>query len=121
MRKLPGNTAPAVNPPFTTWLAVIATCDASLMIVLREPSLPGLVLLDAQMPVISGACLLDVLRSHPATRDIPIVLVSTDSESPGRPRSDRFAADAYLTRPADLDSYAVVLAETLKHLLPRVL
>lgn len=85
-----------------------------------SPSLPGLVVLDAQMPVMSGACLLEVLRGHPATRDIPVVLVCTDGESLVVRRSDEFAADAYLQRPPDLDSYASVLARTMEHCLPRV-
>ena len=44
-----------------------------------SPSLPSLVLLDARLPVMSGACLLDDLPGYPATRDLPLVLVNTDS------------------------------------------
>jgi CheY-like chemotaxis protein len=68
----------------------------------------------------SGACLLDLLRSHPATRDIPVVFVSSGND-PISTHSDRLAADAYVERPTDLKSYCTVLAATLSPLLPRVL
>jgi len=44
-----------------------------------SPSLPSLVLLNAQLPVMSGAFLLDDPPGHPATRDLPLVFVNTDS------------------------------------------
>src|SRR4030095_1822791 len=48
----------------------------------RSRALPELVLLDAEMPVVSGLCVLDVLRAHPATSGVRVVMLTTDT----RPR-----------------------------------
>jgi two-component system, response regulator len=84
----------------------------------RSTGLPGLVLLDADMPVTSGLCLLDVMRAHPSTNGIRVVMLSTDSR-PGP--SGRFSPDAWLMKTQDFDQYLAAIELTLKRLLPRIL
>src|SRR5579859_122125 len=42
----------------------------------REHSLPDLILLDLMMPEMDGFAVLDELRAHPSTRDIPVVILT---------------------------------------------
>jgi len=78
------------------------------------------VLLDAEMPVVSGLCVLDVIRAHPTTNGIPVVMLTTDT----RPRfteADGFSPDGYLMQSQDFDQYCAAMELTLKRWLPRIL
>jgi len=86
----------------------------------RSPAMPGLVLLDAEMPVVSGHCVLDVIRGHPATSGMRVVLLTTDT----RPRfqeQNEFSPDGYLMKAQDFDQYCAAMELTLKRWLPRIL
>ena len=86
----------------------------------RWPTLPGLVLLDAEMPVVSGPCVLDVIRAHPATSGVRVVMLTTDT----RPRfaeEDGFSPDGYLMKSQDFDQYCAATELMLKRWLPRLL
>jgi two-component system, response regulator len=86
----------------------------------RSPGMPGLVLLDMGMPVASGLCVLDVMRAHPVTKDIPVVMLTTDT----RPRLAEdygFPPDGYLVKSQDFDQYCAAIELTLKRWLPRIL
>jgi two-component system response regulator len=86
----------------------------------RSGGRPGLVLLDAEMPVTSGLCVLDVIRAHPATSGVRVVMLTTDS----RPRlgdENGFSADGYLVKSQDFDQYCAAIELTLKRWLPRIL
>jgi len=86
----------------------------------RSPALPGLVLLDAEMQVVSGRCVLDVIRAHPATSGMRVVMLTTDT----RPRfaeEEGFSPDGYLMQSQDFDQYCAAMELTLKRWLPRIL
>ena len=63
----------------------------------RSSAMPGLVLLDMDMPGTSGLCVLDVIRAHPATHALSVVMLSTDSR-PRLPARNGFSADGYLMK-----------------------
>lgn len=86
----------------------------------RSRAMPGLVLLDAEMPVVSGLCVLDVIRAHPATSSVPVVMLTTDT----RPRFaevSNFSPSGYLLKSQDFDQYCAAMELTLKRWLPRIL
>jgi CheY-like chemotaxis protein len=60
---------------------------------------PDLVLLDILMPEMDGWELLKLLRLDPATRDMPVVIVSARSEPRDRVRGLQEGAVDYLTKP----------------------
>jgi two-component system, response regulator len=86
----------------------------------RSAGMPGLVLLDMDMPVASGLCILDVIRAHPATSAIKVVMLSTDSR-PQLAGRNGFSPDAYLIKSQDFDQYFASVELTLKRWLPRIL
>src|SRR5262245_20986121 len=66
----------------------------------RSPSMPGLLLIDADMPVVSGLCVLDLIRAHPATSGVRVVMLTNDT----RPRFEEtnvFSPDGYLVKSQD--------------------
>jgi two-component system response regulator len=86
----------------------------------RSGGRPGLVLLDAEMPVTSGLCVLDVIRAHPATSGVRVVMLTTDSRQRFGDENG-FSADGYLVKSQDFDQYCAAIELTLKRWLPRIL
>ncbi len=66
---------------------------------------PDLILLDLHLPDIPGAEVLRRLRSNSATRDIPVVVISADAMHGSVERLMRSGANAYLTKPLDVDQF----------------
>jgi two-component system, response regulator len=86
----------------------------------RSPMLPGLVLLDAQMPTVTGLCVLDVIRAHPATSGVRVVMLTQDAR-PRLEEANEFSPDGWLVKSQDFDQYCAATELTLKRWLPRIL
>jgi CheY-like chemotaxis protein/anti-sigma regulatory factor (Ser/Thr protein kinase) len=83
-------------------IRLIPAMQGGLGMDLAERHLPDLILLDLHLPDVPGAVLFERLRANPATRDIPVVVVSADATDRQVKRLlDAGAAD-YLTKPLDL-------------------
>ena len=63
---------------------------------------PDLILLDLQLPDVSGDKLLGLLQADAATRDIPVIMVSADATKGQAQRLLKLGARHYLTKPLDL-------------------
>jgi two-component system response regulator len=86
----------------------------------RSTGMPDLVLLDTDMPVTSGLCVLDIIRAHPATSGIRVIMLTTDT----RPRvaeHDGLSPDGHLVKSQDFDQYCAAMELALKRWLPRIL
>ena len=74
-----------------------------------EEQRPDLVLLDLNLPGKSGHQLLEELKGHPELRRIPVViLTSSEAEEDIQKSYDRYA-NAYVTKPVDLDGISKVV------------
>jgi len=81
----------------------------------------GLVLLDMVMPDLSGEDVLKVLKGNVATREVPIVVISADSEHERVSRCIAAGADDYLSKPFDSAILRARVASALrKHSLRRL-
>ncbi|MBM3152319.1 MAG: response regulator [Chloroflexi bacterium] len=60
---------------------------------------PDLLVLDINMPEVSGLEMLEFLRSRTGLRDIPVVMLSTESSDVQVDRALALGADAYVTKP----------------------
>lgn len=60
---------------------------------------PDLVVLDIGLPGMDGWQVLEAIRSRPATRDIPIVVLTAHAEAESSRRADEGGADAFITKP----------------------
>ena len=61
--------------------------------------LPGVILLDLQLPGMNGDAVLTALRADPATARIPVLLLSADATTHSRERLLTLGADDYLPKP----------------------
>jgi signal transduction histidine kinase/ActR/RegA family two-component response regulator len=93
---------------------LLPVMQARLGLQLARENNPTLILLDLQLPDISGDEVLRQLRATPETRDIPVAIISADA-TPGQVKRLRAAgAWRYLTKPLDVKQFLAVLDEALK-------
>ncbi len=74
---------------------------------------PDLILLDLHLPDIDGDEVLRHLRAEPATRDIPVIMLSADATPKQIERLLEAGARAYLTKPLDVKQFLRVLDHNL--------
>ncbi len=66
---------------------------------------PDLVLLDLNLPKDDGRQLLEQIKSDPELSHIPVVVLTTSSAEEDILRSYKLHANAYVTKPVDLDQF----------------
>ncbi len=94
-------------------VSVLPAMQGRLGLELAREHRPNLILLDLNLPDISGADVLRGLRERPETRDIPVVVISADI-TPGQIVRLRDAgARQYLTKPLDVRMFLAVLDEAM--------
>jgi CheY-like chemotaxis protein len=74
---------------------------------------PRLILMDLQMPDVSGFDLTRQLKADPATRDIVIVALTAYAMSGDEQRAREAGCDDYLTKPIDKERLRQVVADIL--------
>jgi two-component system, chemotaxis family, chemotaxis protein CheY len=66
---------------------------------LAENGVPDIVITDINMPVMDGLKLVQRLRSDERTRDVPIVIITTEGGEEDKNRAMSLGANAYITKP----------------------
>jgi CheY-like chemotaxis protein len=89
--------------------------DGSL---LAEGRRPDLLLLDLNLPDISGEEVMRRLRARAQTGDVPVIVLSADSTSRNINRLLEAGADAYLTKPVNVSQFLDVLDRLLVDAVP---
>lgn len=68
-------------------------------------SLPAVILLDLRLPRIDGLTVLQTLKTHPALRRIPVVVLTTSKEDRDiRAAYDR-GANSYIVKPVNFENF----------------
>jgi CheY-like chemotaxis protein len=68
--------------------------------------LPELVLLDLQMPRVSGLEVLKWIREQPEFRTLPIVILTSSDQAPDARRAYELGANSYLIKPGNFQELA---------------
>ncbi|WP_370618558.1 response regulator [Mumia qirimensis] len=74
---------------------------------------PDVVTIDVVMPRMDGLDTVRALRRSPSTRDIPVVMVTTQVQAHDLQRGQDVGVDAYVTKPFD----PAVLVDTVREVL----
>jgi len=64
---------------------------------------PHLLLLDINMPEVSGLDLLEFLRRRPEWKELPIIMLSSESADSTVDEALRLGADAYVMKPVTIE------------------
>jgi CheY-like chemotaxis protein len=75
---------------------------------------PDVILLDLHLPDISGDEVLERLRRDSRTRDVPVIVISADATASHIKEVLSAGAQAYLTKPLDVDEFLSKLDELLE-------
>jgi len=85
---------------------------------LVDKSLPGLIIVDANMPTMNGFALCESLRRAPATAGIPIIMLTGLTGNLSRMNGLLHGASAYMTKPYKIDELIARVNELMKRSAP---
>jgi two-component system response regulator len=66
---------------------------------------PRVVILDLKLPKVSGLDVLRRIKSDPATRPIPVVVLSSSKEGPDLKEAYALGANSYIVKPVDFEKF----------------
>lgn len=92
---------------------VFAAMQGALGIDLIREHLPDLVLLDMNLPDLTGIEVLSRLRRDPKTRDVPVLMVTADATHGQKQRLMEAGASGYVTKPLDIPEFLKVVDKIL--------
>lgn len=67
---------------------------------------PFLVLLDLNLPVLSGYQVLERMKSHPRTRHIPVIILTTTDDPSEIKRCYELGCNVYVVKPVEYTQFA---------------
>lgn len=73
--------------------------------------IPGLILLDLDLPDIHGTEVLEQIKSDPALRRVPVVIFSSGDDLREVVRTYDQRANAYVQKPRDIDRYFLLIEQ----------
>lgn len=76
-----------------------------------EPPSPKLILLDINLPKISGLDILRRVKTDKRTQKIPIVLLTASREESDIMESYKLGANSYIVKPVDFNSFSQAIHE----------
>jgi CheY-like chemotaxis protein len=72
---------------------------------------PKVILLDLKLPKVGGIEVLRRIRADPATKKIPVVILSSSKEDRDLKDAYELGVNSYVTKPIKFDEFAKVVAE----------
>jgi len=93
---------------------ILTATDAESALAIIHASLPRLILMDLQLPGMDGLTLTRRLKSSSATRDIPIIALTSYAMKGDEDKADEAGCDGYITKPIDTRALPVLLARYFK-------
>ena len=84
-------------------LAYLRGCSTS--------ELPSLVLLDLNLPKLNGREVLEAIRANPATRSLPVVVLTTSAEPFDVDTVYELGANSYIQKPVEFERFVEVVRQ----------
>lgn len=90
------------------YLEIAPDGDAALTRLINEPDselLPDLVILDLNLPRRSGHEVLAVIKEHPKTRTVPVIVLSSSGLTDDIQKAYGLHANCYIQKPQNIDDF----------------
>ncbi len=94
-------------------LEVVAACDGNNGYWTAQETQPDVILLDYHMPGGNGNLVLGKLRSHPRTRDIPVIMLSAMTDIGMQRDVLSLGAVDWVNKPCDTDALINCIRQTI--------
>jgi two-component system, OmpR family, alkaline phosphatase synthesis response regulator PhoP len=91
---------------------IVFSGDVALRRITEQP--PDLVVLDLNLPVVSGTEVCRILRARPATASIPVIMLTARTSEADRVAGLDLGADDYVTKPFSLRELAARVRAVLR-------
>lgn len=92
---------------------VIEASDGEAAIDMARMQKPDLILMDIMMPKIDGYMACYIIKSEPALKEIPVVMLTGIDHALNKKLGQQFGADSYLTKPFKLQELMEVIVQLL--------
>jgi hypothetical protein len=69
---------------------------------------PVVILLDLKLPKVNGLEVLEVIKRHPEFKTIPVVILTTSSETSDMKTAYLLGVNSYIVKPVDFDKFIEV-------------
>jgi CheY-like chemotaxis protein len=93
---------------------VAAAADGVQGLDIARATLPDVIVLDIGLPGMDGWQVLEEIRSHPSTRQLPVVVLTAHAEEESRRRADEGGADAFITKPFQPNDFRETVLDLLR-------
>ncbi len=93
---------------------VVSAVDGPQGIDLAASVVPGLILLDIQLPTMDGYAVARALRNDPSLAAVPIVAVTSYAMPGDRERSLAAGCDGYIEKPIDPETFVAQVTRYLE-------
>ncbi|MBI5935595.1 MAG: response regulator [Chloroflexi bacterium] len=98
-----------LNCEAATYLSARSAAQAVL-----DGDRPDLMILDINMPEVTGLDMLEFVRRYPSTKNLPVVMLSTEASDVMIDRARSLGADAYVSKPVTLEELERALHEAFE-------
>jgi CheY-like chemotaxis protein len=103
--------------PFAVGVSTASDGEEALKL-LRDAAdcgaLPNVIFLDLNLPRMNGLEVLAQLKTHPALRDVPVVVLTSSSAAKDANRSHALRADEFVTKPTDVHEFFAAVRTTAR-------
>lgn len=93
------------------WIEAVNGHDAITQTLVEKPAL---IIMDATMPRMDGWEAIRILKENPATKSIPLIMLTAHAFQEYRERAAQAGADAFLAKPVLPDQLAKEICRVLK-------
>ncbi len=97
---------------------VDAATDGEEALLMIEERQPDIVLLDWMLPKLAGIEVCRRLRSRPATRNLPVIMLTAKAEETDRIRGLDTGADDYMTKPFSMTELVARIRAVMRRIRP---
>ncbi|HEX4504141.1 MAG TPA: response regulator [Alphaproteobacteria bacterium] len=88
-----------------------ASGTAALDHLMAHDGTPTLVLLDLNLPDMSGTRILEALKSNAATKHIPVIVLTTTDDKVEIQKCYDLGCNVYITKPVDYEAFATAIRQ----------